>query len=122
MDKTFKMKIKNIEKLKGRGVIVDGWSRLITHISTAENRLGETFYCFWFDAVPGAQNKWFNSTEIRLHKRPKYGEYALFVMGLQMVSEVCIDFESLKSPEGLLLKIKECLTKSKTWWESDPKP
>ncbi len=93
--------IKNIDKVK----YMMCYGRDIYHISNQTNAMGEQSYVFEFDAIGDAKD-YNKPQEVHLIRNADNdGNYRLFVMGLQLISETKVNQYTIKDKQQLVLKI-----------------
>lgn len=112
--------IKNIDKAIGMMC----YGRDIYHISTTTNKVNEQSYVFEFDAIQDGQvPKGFNkSHEVHLVRHAdEDGNYRLFLMGLQLTTEIKVNQYTIKDKQQLILKISSVLAQAETWWSLNNK-
>ena len=108
--------IKNIDKV----INMMCYGRDIYHVRTTTNKVNEQSYVFEFDAIQDGQvPKGFNkSQEVHLVRHAdEDGNYRLFLMGLQMTTQIKINQYTIKDKQQLILKISSVLAQAERWWE-----
>jgi hypothetical protein len=106
--------IKNIDKVK----YMMCYGRDIYHITTTTNKIGEHAYVFEFDAIGDAKD-YNKPQEVHLIRNADNdGNYRLFVMGLQLISEIKVNQYTIKDKQQLVLKISNCLAKVEQYWKN----
>jgi hypothetical protein len=106
--------IKNIDKVK----YMMCYGRDIYHISNQTNAMGEQSYVFEFDAIGDAKD-YNKPQEVHLVRNADNdGNYRLFVMGLQLISEIKVNQYTIKDKQQLVLKISNCLAKVEQYWKN----
>jgi hypothetical protein len=109
--------IKNIDKV----INMMCYGRDIYHVSTTTNKVNEGAYVFEFDAIQDGQvPKGFNKPqEVHLVRHAdEDGNYRLFLMGLQLATEIRVNQYMIKDKQQLILKISSVLAQAETWWLS----
>lgn len=109
--------IENIDKV----INMMCYGRDIYHVTTTTNKVNEQSYVFEFDAIQNGQvPKGFNkSQEVHLVRHAdEDGNYRLFLMGLQMATEIKVNQYTIKDKQQLILKISSVLAQSERWWSS----
>ena len=106
--------IKNIDKI----INMTCYGRPIYHVSRYTNALNERAYVFEFDAI--LDGKAYNKPqEVHLVRNADNdGNYRLFVMGLQLISEIKVNQYTIKDKQQLVLKISNCLAKVEQYWKN----
>jgi len=108
--------IKNIDKV----INMMCYGRDIYHVSTTRNKLAEQSYVFEFDAIQDGQvpKDYNKSQEVHLVRHAdEDGNYRLFLMGLQMTTEIKINQYTIKDKQQLILKISSVLAQAERWWK-----
>jgi len=108
--------IKNIDKV----INMMCYGRDIYHVSTTTNKVNEQAYVFEFDAIQDGQvPKGYNkSQEVHLVRHADAdGQYRLFLMGLQMTTQIKVNQFTINNKQQLILKISSVLAQAETWWE-----
>lgn len=106
--------IQNIDKIKG--MEYDG--RKLIKVEHTTNTLRQDSYVFVFESV-GNQKGWSCEQRVHLVRDPHDridGEWSIFVMGLQLVTETRLTKPVIMSRARMADAICICLEKSKKWW------
>ena len=112
--------IKNIDKV----INMMCYGRDIYHVTTTKNTIGEQAYVFEFDAIQNGQvPKYYNkSQEVHLVRHAdEDGNYRLFLMGLQLATQIKVNQYTIKDKQQLILKISSILAQAETWWSLNKK-
>jgi hypothetical protein len=109
--------IKNIDKVK----YMMCYGRDIHNISQHTNKTNEQSYVFEFEAIGNAED-YNKPQEVHLIRHAdEDGNYRLFLMGLQLCTEIRVNQYTIKDKQQLILKISSVLAQAETWWRINSK-
>ena len=107
--------IQNINKIVG--MEYDG--RRLIKVKEHTNTIKETAYVFVFESVGNCKG-WSSEQRVHLVRDPHdrmYGEWSIFVMGLQLATETRLLKSVIENRARMVDAISLCLSKSKDWWD-----
>lgn len=103
--------IKNIDKVIG----VEIFDRKLIKTEHHINATKESYYVFVFD-WRGDGKDWNNYQYVHLSRSHNEGKYRLFVMGLQIATEIELKRIMIEKKPALIAHISQVLEKAEYWW------